>query len=226
MHSLGHALSQFDCPITFVGPTADALFPGSPDMAMPEEYKADFRQFSLNFREAEHVEQAIADADVILVEPVIQPDYTQARQEASTDKSLTPAAYKITRELLETKAKSDAILLHSLPRMDEIPADVDITRWSRYWQEAFLGVVMFLPLFTQLVQGISATDSGLTLLPVMLGLLIAAAGSGSVSQGPRLATSSTRAEGSWLPGRARSSASTRLPGSRTGRKLRPRPPAT
>jgi EmrB/QacA subfamily drug resistance transporter len=43
---------------------------------------------------------------------------------------------------------------------------------------AFLGVVMFLPLFTQLVQGISATDSGLTLLPVMLGLLIAAAGSG------------------------------------------------
>ena len=43
---------------------------------------------------------------------------------------------------------------------------------------AFLGVVMFLPLFTQLVQGISATNSGLTLLPIMLGLLIAAAGSG------------------------------------------------
>ena len=146
MHSLGHALTQFDCPITFVGPTADALFPGSPDMSMPEEYKADFRQYSLNFKEAEHVEQAIADADVILVEPVIQPDYTQARQEASTDKSLTPAAYKITRDLLETKAKSDAILLHSLPRMDEIPADVDITRWSRYWQEAFQGVVMRMTL--------------------------------------------------------------------------------
>lgn len=43
---------------------------------------------------------------------------------------------------------------------------------------AFLGVVMFLPLFTQLVQGISATNSGLTLLPIMLGLLTAAAGSG------------------------------------------------
>ena len=55
MHSLGYALTQFDCPITFVGPTADALFPGSPDMAMPEAYKADFRQYSLNFLEAEHV---------------------------------------------------------------------------------------------------------------------------------------------------------------------------
>ncbi len=146
MHSLGYALSQFDCPITFVAPPADALFPGSPDMRMPDEFKAEFKQYSLNFSEAEHVEQAIAEADVILVEPVIQPDYTQARQEASKDHSLTPANYKITRELLEGKAKSSAILLHSLPRMDEIPADVDITRWSRYWQEAYNGVVMRMAL--------------------------------------------------------------------------------
>jgi aspartate carbamoyltransferase catalytic subunit len=146
MHSLGYALTQFDCPVTFVSPGPGALFPNSPDMRMPEEYKADFKQYSLNFREAEHVEQAIADADVILVEPVIQPDYTQARQEAVKDKALTPANFKITRELLAGKGKSDAILLHSLPRMDEIPADVDITRWSRYWQEAFNGVVIRMAL--------------------------------------------------------------------------------
>jgi aspartate carbamoyltransferase catalytic subunit len=59
---------------------------------------------------------------------------------------MTPANYKITRELLSSKAKSDAILLHSLPRMDEIPPDVDITKWSRYWQEAFNGVVMRMAL--------------------------------------------------------------------------------
>ena len=146
MHSLGYALTQFDCPITFVGPGADSLFPGSPDMRMPDEYKNDFNQYSLNYREAESVAQVIADADVILVEPVIQPDYTQARQEAAKDHSLTPAPFKITRELLATKAKSDAILLHSLPRMDEIPLDVDITKWSRYWQEAFQGVVMRMAL--------------------------------------------------------------------------------
>ena len=99
----------------------------------------------MNFKEAEHVEQAIAEADVILVEPVVQPDYTKSRQEAG-DHGLTPANYKITRELLASKAKSDAILLHSLPRMDEIPPDVDITRWSRYWQEAFNGVVMRMAL--------------------------------------------------------------------------------
>jgi aspartate carbamoyltransferase catalytic subunit len=114
-------------------------------MTLTPEFKAERDQYSLNYREVEHVEQAIAEADVILVEPGVQPDYTKSRQEAG-EHGLTPANYKITRELLSTKAKSDAILLHSLPRMDEIPPDVDITRWSRYWQEAFNGVVMRMAL--------------------------------------------------------------------------------
>jgi aspartate carbamoyltransferase catalytic subunit len=136
MHSLAYALSQFDCQITFVAP---------PEMSLTDEFKAELGDYSLNFAEAEHVEQAIAQADVILVEPVVQPDYTKSRQEAG-EHGMTPANYKITRELLSTKAKSDAILLHSLPRMDEIPPDVDITRWSRYWQEAYNGVVMRMAL--------------------------------------------------------------------------------
>ena len=133
MHSLAHGLTQFDCPITFVSP---------PDMSLTDEFKEEIKGYSLDYKEADHVEEAIADADVILVEPVVQPDYTKSRDERGDDVGMTPANYKITRELLETKAKSDAILLHSLPRMDEIPPDVDITRWSRYWQEAFNGVVM------------------------------------------------------------------------------------
>jgi aspartate carbamoyltransferase catalytic subunit len=137
MHSLGYALTQFDCPVTFVAP---------PDMGLTPEFKAELKQYSLNFSEAEHVEQAIAQADVILVEPVVQPDYTKSRDERAGDIGMTPANYKITRQLLESKAKPDALLLHSLPRMDEIPTDVDISRWSRYWQEAFNGVVMRMAL--------------------------------------------------------------------------------
>jgi aspartate carbamoyltransferase catalytic subunit len=137
MHSLGYALSQFDCPITFVSP---------PEMGLTDEFKKELKQLSVNFKEVDHVEKAIAEADVILVEPVVQPDYTKSRDERTGELSLTPANYRITRELLEKKAKSDAILLHSLPRMDEIPVDVDITRWSRYWQEAFNGVVMRMTL--------------------------------------------------------------------------------
>ncbi|MBC8175019.1 MAG: aspartate carbamoyltransferase [Candidatus Marinimicrobia bacterium] len=137
MHSLAYGLTQFDCPITFVSP---------PELRLTDEFKAELREYDLDFREADHVKQAIADADVILVEPVVQPDYTKSRDEREGDVGLTPANYKITRELLSTKAKSDAILLHSLPRMDEIPTEVDNTQWAYYWQEAFCGVVMRMAL--------------------------------------------------------------------------------
>ncbi|MBI3764024.1 MAG: aspartate carbamoyltransferase [Chloroflexi bacterium] len=137
MHSLAYALTQFACPITFVAP---------PEMSLTSEFKQELQQYSLDFAEADHVEQAIGKADIILVEPVVQPDYTKSRDERSGAVSLTPANYKITRELLAAKAKPDAILLHSLPRMDEIPTDVDMTRWSRYWQEAFSGVVIRMAL--------------------------------------------------------------------------------
>jgi aspartate carbamoyltransferase catalytic subunit len=137
MHSLGHALTQFDCPITFVSPD---------DMSLPDEYREDFELGSLDFTEAGDVREVIADADVILVEPVVQPDYTKSRDERDGDVGMTPPEFKITRELLESKAKPDAILLHSLPRMDEIPPDVDQTKWARYWKEGFNGVVMRMAL--------------------------------------------------------------------------------
>ena len=43
-------------------------------------------------------------------------------------------------------------MLHSLPRMDELPADVDQTRHARYWIEAFNGVVTRMALLA-LVMG-------------------------------------------------------------------------
>ena len=143
MHSLAYALTQFDCPISFVT---------HPDMPLPEQIVKDVDDYCLDYKIVESVEEVIHDADVILVEPVVQPDYTKARDERGDDVGFTADNYKITKELLSTKAKSDAILLHSLPRMDEIPPDVDITRWSRYWEEAFNGVVMRMALLA-LVMG-------------------------------------------------------------------------
>jgi len=43
---------------------------------------------------------------------------------------------------------------------------------------AFMGLVTFLPLYMQLGQGVPATVSGLTLLPLMVGLIMSASGSG------------------------------------------------
>jgi aspartate carbamoyltransferase catalytic subunit len=137
MHSILFAMSQFDMEAFIVSP---------PEMSLLPEFKAEIDERNVVYREVESVEKCIAEADVIYMEPVVQADYTQSRVEASQDKGLTPAAYRVTRELLRSKAKSDSIILHSLPRMDELPPDVDATRHARYWVEAFNGVVMRMAL--------------------------------------------------------------------------------
>jgi aspartate carbamoyltransferase catalytic subunit len=133
MHSISYALTQFDCGVIYVSP---------PEMSLTGEFKAELDEKNLSYEEAEHVADVIHRADVIYMEPVVQPDYTKARQEASEDKGLTPSNYRVTRKLLRDKAKRRSIILHSLPRMDELPPDVDATRHARYWQEAFNGVAL------------------------------------------------------------------------------------
>ena len=137
MHSLSYALTQFDTKVFYVSP---------PDMSLTDDFKKELDAKNLQYEEAKHVADVIDQADVIYMEPVVQPDYTKARQEADAKKGLTPANYQITRKLLAEKAKSDSIILHSLPRMDELPPDVDGTRHARYWEEAFNGVVMRMAL--------------------------------------------------------------------------------
>jgi aspartate carbamoyltransferase catalytic subunit len=136
MHSMSYAMSQFDIQATYISP---------PEMSLTDEFKAEIDQLNLNYREVEHIKDAIADADVIYMEPVVQPDYTKARDERSGDVGMTPANYQVTREILK-KGKPDAIVLHSLPRMDELLPEVDATRHARYWVEAFNGVVVRMSL--------------------------------------------------------------------------------
>ena len=92
------------------------------------------------------VEDVIGECDVIYMEPVVQADYEQSRVERSETVGVTPAAYRVTRDLLRERAKPESIILHSLPRMDELPPDVDATRHQRYWVEAFNGVVLRMAL--------------------------------------------------------------------------------
>ncbi|MGO9557466.1 MAG: aspartate carbamoyltransferase [Acidimicrobiales bacterium] len=139
MHSILYAMSQFDVKAYVVSP---------PEMSLLPEFKAELDEVNVQYTEVESVEKCIGEADVIYMEPVVQADYTQSRVEAHDDETATPAAYRVTRELLAARAKTDSIILHSLPRMDELPPDVDATRHARYWVEAFNGVVMRMALLS------------------------------------------------------------------------------
>ena len=138
MHSIGYALSQLDTEMVLIAP---------PEMSPTDEFKAELVDKDTRFREAEHIMDVISEADVIYMEPVVQPDYTKARDERGDEVGLTPDNYKVDRKVMQ-QAKADAIVLHSLPRMDELAMDVDETRHARYWEEAFYGVVMRMALLS------------------------------------------------------------------------------
>jgi aspartate carbamoyltransferase catalytic subunit len=133
MHSISYAMSQFDINAFYVSP---------PEMSLTDEFKKELNDLNLNFKEIEHVEQAISEADVVYMEPVVQPDYTKARDERGATVGMTPDNYKVTRELMR-KAPQDSI---ALPRMHELSVEVDDTRHQRYWIEAFNGVVVRMAL--------------------------------------------------------------------------------
>jgi len=50
-----------------------------------------------------------------------------------------------------------------------------------FYGPAFLGAVAFLPLYLQVVKGVSASASGVTILPLTLGVVVGATGSGILS---------------------------------------------
>jgi aspartate carbamoyltransferase catalytic subunit len=139
MHSIGYAASQFDLTLQLVAPE---------ELAPTKEFLAELEGRNTRYAIRESTEEAISEADVVYMEPVVQADYTAARQEATSDRGLTPPQYQVTRDLLRRKAKSNLIILHSLPRMDELPSDVDDTRHARLWVEAFNGVAMRMALLS------------------------------------------------------------------------------
>lgn len=136
MHSIGYALSQFDAEMVILAPE---------EMSPTKEFLAELDEKGTKWRIVDHIDEVIAEADVVYMEPVVQPDYTASRQEKQDEYGLTPANYQISREVMN-KAPSSSIVLHSLPRMDELLPEVDNTRHARYWQEAYNGVVMRMAL--------------------------------------------------------------------------------
>jgi len=132
MHSISYALSKFDAQVYVISPDEMFFLP---------EFAQEVTDMGLRWERKEHIHQVIGEADVIYMEPVVQPDYTKAREEVREDKGRTPENYQVTKKLLFEQAKPNAIVLHSLPRQDELSTDVDNTRFQRYWVEAYNGVL-------------------------------------------------------------------------------------
>ena len=125
VHSLSHALVRFGAELTLVSPST---------LKMPVEIVSDLREHGAEITETDSLEEQIANADVIYV--------TRIQKERFPDEDeyvKVAGIYNIEASDL-SGAKKGMIVMHPLPRVDEISPDVDSTEFARYFEQAFNGV--------------------------------------------------------------------------------------
>lgn len=87
----------------------------------------------LSFTESTNIEEYIDDLDVLYV--------TRIQKERFPDEEeylKVKGSYVVGLDLLQ-KMKDDAIILHPLPRLDEISTDIDGTKNAKYFEQAEYG---------------------------------------------------------------------------------------
>jgi len=136
MHSLPLALARFQSCVYFVSP---------PDRSMPEPWLQEFRRVGLSYEERTEVDDILDELDVIYLMGTRTPSYAQGRADPEGERLTTPRPYVVDREKL-ARAKPDVVLLHPLPRTDELPEDVDTMVPARYFVQAYYGVAVRMAL--------------------------------------------------------------------------------
>ena len=124
-HSLSHALVRFGAKLTLVSPDS---------LRMPTEIVSDLQSHDTEVIETENLSGAIADADVIYMTRIQKERFPDEDEYAKV-----AGIYKMTADDL-AGAKSGMIVMHPLPRVEEIDPSVDSTKHARYFQQAFNGV--------------------------------------------------------------------------------------
>ena len=136
VHSLSHALTRFGCELIFASPDL---------LKMPEEIVSDLRSQGADVVETEDLYGSMGDADVVYM--------TRIQKERFADEdeyARCAGAYKLHARHLN-EVKQDMIIMHPLPRVDEIDPSVDATRHARYFEQAFNGVVARMALLCRLL---------------------------------------------------------------------------
>ena len=126
VHSLSHALVRFGATLTLVSP-------GS--LRMPTEIVSDLPSGGEEVSETVDLTGAIAEADVIYMTRIQKERFPDEDEYAKV-----AGIYMLTASDL-AGAKEGMIIMHPLPRVNEIHPSVDATRHARYFQQAFNGVV-------------------------------------------------------------------------------------
>jgi len=130
VHSLAYALSLYDVNLSLISPGL---------LKMRPEVIEDIKD-RIEVSEHSDLMEVLPDADVLYVTRIQKerfPDLAEYEK--------VRGSYVIDLDVLK-KAKEDLIVLHPLPRVDEIAVEVDSTPFAKYFEQARNGVVVRMAL--------------------------------------------------------------------------------
>jgi aspartate carbamoyltransferase catalytic subunit len=116
VHAGVELYKHYDCNLIFVAPE---------QLQMPAGITSRLRKQGMEVKETSDLETALSEADVLYVTRI--------------QKERFKGSYVLTREMIE-RLKPDVIVMHPLPRVDEIATDVDGLPNAAYFRQVQNGV--------------------------------------------------------------------------------------
>ena len=123
VYSLLYGLSNYDVNVHLISPES---------LKIRSDSTYNLKE-NLTYTESENLDEYIEDLDVLYV--------TRIQKERFPDEEeyvKVKGSYVIGQDVVN-KMKEDSILLHPLPRLDEISTDVDSTKQAKYFRQAEYG---------------------------------------------------------------------------------------
>lgn len=130
VHSLAYALSLYDINLYLVSPSL---------LRMRKEVLEEVSQ-RIKVQEFDDLSKVLSEIDVIYVTRI-----QKERFGSLEEYEKVRGSYRLTASDL-SKSKSELIVMHPLPRVDEISYDVDNTHHSKYFKQVWYGLLVRMSL--------------------------------------------------------------------------------
>ena len=130
VHSLAYALSLYDIELYLISPET---------LRMRHEVIRTIKN-KISIIEDINLENIIPQIDVLYITRIQKERFPDLAEYAKVK-----GIYRIDLQTLK-KAKKDLIILHPLPRIDEIATEIDNTPQARYFQQVWNGIVLRMAL--------------------------------------------------------------------------------
>ena len=138
VHSLAYALSLYNIELYLISPES---------LRMRHEVIRAIKN-KISIIEDTNLEKIIPQIDVLYVTRIQKERFPDPAEYAKVK-----GIYKIDLKTLKN-AKKDMIILHPLPRLDEIAAEVDSTPQARYFRQVWNGIVVRMALLALVLGGV------------------------------------------------------------------------